>query len=132
MTWLFACGAAIGLTLVWVLAHRLGLPGLVYGIATADIAVSSVWIPRIACRSIGQSYSEFLLEVLGRGAIAGAPVVLGVDAAARLLPPGSGLLGILALSGVAGICTLAMLLTVWLNSSERRQIVSLARRLSGR
>ena len=132
MTWLFAGGTGLGLTLAFVLAQRLGLPGLVYGIAAADIAVASVWIPRIACRSIGQSYSEFLLEVLGRGAVASAPVVLAVDAAARLLSSEPALFRILALAAVAGICTLATLLTVWLNSGERRQIGSLARRLLGR
>ena len=29
------------LTLAWVLARRFGLPGLVYGIAAADIAISA-------------------------------------------------------------------------------------------
>ncbi len=132
MTWLFACSAGLGLTLAWILARRLGLPGLVYGIAAADIAISSVSIPRIACRSIGQSHSEFLLQVIGRGVMAGAPVVLAVDAAARLLPPGPDLLRIVAISAVAGLGTLAASFTLWLSSGERRQIVSLARRLMGR
>ena len=68
--------------------------------------------------------------MLGRGAVAGAPVVLAVDAAAHLLPAGPGLFRSWR-SRPWPDRTLGTLLTVWLNSGERRQIVSLARRLSG-
>jgi hypothetical protein len=37
-----------------------------------------------------------------------------------------------AISAVAGTGTLATVFAIWLNSGERRQIASLARRLMGR
>ncbi len=132
MTLLFSVNAVIGLGLAWTLGRRFGLVGLVYGIAAADLSLASVWIPRIACRSIGQSYSRFALEVLGRGALAATPVVLAVGAAARLLLAGPDLLRILVLSAVAGCMSLAALYTIWLDPAERGRITGLVLRLLGR
>jgi hypothetical protein len=132
MTWLFSIATVAGLSVAWVLAQRIGLPGLVCGLAIGDIAVAAIWIPRIACRSIGQNYSRFLFQVFLRGILAAIPVVLAGGAAKHLLSAGPDLLRIIALSAVAGSFTLAALYTIWFHPEERRQVGTLARRLAHR
>jgi O-antigen/teichoic acid export membrane protein len=132
MTGVLAIESASALGLGWFLARHFGLPGMFYGIAAADILGSSVWIPQFACRSIGQSYRELLLQVLARGAVAAAPVAAIAYAAVLWLPMGSGLLRIVILAAITGTCSLAALFAIWLNGQERRQLTALARRLAGR
>jgi O-antigen/teichoic acid export membrane protein len=132
MTWLFAGGTAVGLPLSWLLGRQLGLPGLVYGITIADIAVAGLWIPRIACHSIGQSYTSFLLQVVARGVVAALPVVAVAYAATVWMPVGASLLRIFILAAIVGLCGFAMLFAVWLNSAERRHVIALSRRVLGR
>lgn len=131
MAYLFSVGTAVGLSLAWFLGHRLGLSGMVYGIAVADIAFSAIWIPRIACHSIGQSYAAFLLQVLARGAVAGLPIA-AVAYAATAWMPFEGLARVIALTAVTGVCGVAALLAVWLNDSERGHVTTLIRRILGR
>lgn len=132
MTWLFSAGTAIGLVLAYVLARRFGLPGLVYGIAAADIAVAAVWVPRIACHSIGQSYWGFLFQVAARGAVAALPVAAVAYAATHWLPLGSGLARIFALAAITGVCGFTSLFAIWLSAVERQRVLSHARRLVSR
>lgn len=132
MAYLFAAGTAAGLGLAWVLGQRLGLRGLVYGLAAADIAFAAIWIPRIACHTIGQSYVAFLLQVVARGALAGLPLAAVAYTVSAWMPIGAGLVRVIALSAVTGACGLAALFVVWLNGSERRQIGTLVRRVLGR
>jgi O-antigen/teichoic acid export membrane protein len=132
MTWLFAGGTAVGLVLAYVLAQRFGLTGMVYGLAAADIAVAAVWVPRLACHSMGQSYFVFLLQVAARGALAALPVVAVAYAATQWLPLGTGLVRIFALAAIVGLCSVTSLFAIWLTAAERDRVTSHARRLLGR
>jgi hypothetical protein len=132
MTWLFAGGTAVGLFLAYVLARRFGLPGMVYGIAVADIAVAAVWVPRLACHSIGQSYFGFVLQVAVRGAVAAFPVAAVAYAATEWIPLGTGLVRTFALAAVTGLCGVASLFAIWLSAAERERVAAYARRLLGR
>jgi O-antigen/teichoic acid export membrane protein len=132
MTWLFVGGTAIGLALAYILARQFGLAGMVYGIAAADIAVAAVWVPRLACHSIGQSYLSFLLQVAARGAIAVVPVVAAAYAATQWLPLGTGLVRTFALAAIVGLVGVSALFGIWLSAAERHRATSHARWLLGR
>jgi O-antigen/teichoic acid export membrane protein len=131
MTWLLTAAAALELALGWFLAHSLGLAGLVYGVASMDIAVASAVLPGIACRVLAQSYPRFLAEVLGRGILAAPFVVASAYAAGRYLPTNAGLIRTAALAAVAGITALGTLYAIWLDGEERRRVTTLVRRLVG-
>ena len=131
MTWLSASGSACGLGLAWVLTHSLGLPGLVLGVAAADIAIMAVFIPRLACRLISQRFRDFIAQVLGRGLLAALPVVTVAAAATRWLPMGSGMIRIISLSALTGLCCAASFWAIWLQQAERKRIASIARRALG-
>jgi O-antigen/teichoic acid export membrane protein len=59
----------LGFVLGYVLAHRFGAVGFVYGLAAADALICGLGLPYFACRMIGESRFTFLNQVTLRSAI---------------------------------------------------------------
>jgi O-antigen/teichoic acid export membrane protein len=132
MTGLYATSTVAGLSLAFAFSRIYGLSGLVFGIAVADILISAVWIPRLACRSIGLSFGSFAFQVVGRGVLASIPVVAVALLASRWLPLESGLIRAAVLGLITGTCALASLVAIYLETTEREHIRAVLRRILGR
>jgi O-antigen/teichoic acid export membrane protein len=58
----------LGLTAGYFLLPHYGPAGLVLGMLLAEVVICGLLIPRSACRLLGESFSSFGINVLGRGA----------------------------------------------------------------
>ena len=112
----------IGLLLGYALGRTAGIPGVIYGMAAADFFLCGYYVPRLACRHVGQRFMMFVLEVLGRSAaVLGMLVVL----ASVLAPLVTDLADFPRMIATAAcLCALAGVMSygIVLNSNERRQL----------
>jgi hypothetical protein len=125
MTWIYAAACAGGLALGYVLAGAYGLPGFVCGLAAADLAICGIWIPYMTCSMIGQSWKEYLAEVLGRGAAAVLPIIAAALLFHTLAPVASHIPRIAGLGLVTGASGTASLFFVWFSRGEKQQVAGL-------
>jgi hypothetical protein len=105
---------------------------MVYGLAAADFAICGIWIPKMACSIIGQSWTRYMAEVLGRGALAAVPVVAAGLLFRAAAPIDAAIPRIAALGLVVGLSGLASLFYLWLSRDEKLQVAALARALGNR
>lgn len=120
-----------GLMLGYVWSGTWGATGIVYGLAVPDALLCGLWVPVSACRLIGQRVRDFAGEVVGRGVLPVALVVVSAWAADRVMPAGWGPARWLALACLAGGVCAVSTIGVWLNAEERRQALGLLRRRGG-
>jgi O-antigen/teichoic acid export membrane protein len=121
----YAAAAIIGLGIGYVLAHRLGMAGLVTGLWIGESLVCGTLAPIMACRLMGESLRRFLLEILLRGAIFAVVLFVIVKWLLTVWTDGSSAIH-LSVFGLA-ITLLGLILgyVVYFNAGERGQIRSL-------
>jgi O-antigen/teichoic acid export membrane protein len=124
-----AC-AGVGLPLGYALSFRFGLTGLVLGLAIADAAFCSLWLPATACRAIGESLRRYAVEV---GLRSMALFALAFEAARllrRMLPdPGFDVARLLVGAAIVALISIVVAYTVAINRTERTQANRLLARL---
>lgn len=118
----------IGLVLGYVWSGRWGAAGIVYGLALSDLLLCGLWVPVSACRLIGQRFGTFLAEVVGRGVVPAALVMLSAWGLDRVVPGRWGVGRWLLLSLSTGLVCAVSTFAVWLNAQERGQVLGLLRR----
>jgi O-antigen/teichoic acid export membrane protein len=131
MAWICASAAGAGLALAWALSGAFGLPGVVFGIAAADVAICSVAIPWMACQATGENYARFCADVIARGALAALPVAAAAWLFRSAVPPAPDIVRIAGLAVVTGVAGVLSFYFLWLNAAERHRISALAVRLLG-
>jgi len=122
-----AAGAA-GLVLGYALSGPWGPAGIVYGLALPDLLLCGLWVPASACRMVGQPVGSFIFEVLGRGALPAALMMLSAGVFHWTAPDAWGLARWALLALVVSVVCAVSTFVVWLNEQERGQVLRLLRR----
>jgi len=120
-------GLNLGLSLYWCWSWKSGV-GAPAGTLVATVCVSLVALPVHACRTLGVSPREFLLEACGRALLANAGALAAAAIYWGLLPPAAGVVHFLA--GCA-LCAAAGLPGWWLVGmldDERSRVLGALRR----
>ncbi len=120
----YLVSGSLGLTLGYFLSLRVGPGGIALGLALGNLAASAWWVPRSACRMLGQNFPRFALGVLGRGFFALASLY-GAVYVVWLAFFGRHVVEKMAAGGLAAAATgLVVLYAGWLNQAERRLLRS--------
>lgn len=124
-----ATGAGIALAIP--AAHWLGSAGVTAAMLVTDVAIRGVVQTRDACRMIAQPLGSYLMDTLARGALVAAlafAIMGGLAALSGIAGAGASVIAMIAFAGVTGVVVGGLTFVVWLAPSERRRVLSLARR----
>jgi O-antigen/teichoic acid export membrane protein len=119
----YILSSALGLGLAVIMIQYLGIVGVALGLLIADILICSWFVPLETCRILGDSVRKFWADTVLRG----LPVIViqwGIVWYIYQLevPP---ILRILAIGGSVGLVGIGLGYFLWLNSQERRQVLSI-------
>ena len=114
----------VGLAFGYVLGRLIGTPGVIYGMAAADLFICGYYVPRAACRQMNESFTVFLFEVLGRGALVLAMLVAGTLLLHPVLQHLTWFPRMLAWAACLGAITAVTGYFFLLNTQERRWMQS--------
>ena len=118
----YVLSAVIGLALAYNLAHRFGMPGVVYGLWIPDILLNGWLVSWTACRLIRESFRRFTEEVLLRGAILGAGLYIIMARIFSELPPGSVVLRVSEFGFVSFLLAAVLGYFLYFSKAEKAQI----------
>jgi O-antigen/teichoic acid export membrane protein len=112
--------AVVGLPLGYGLSFRMGVTGLVVGLAIGDAAFCGFWLPAAACRSIGESRRRYAIEVGLRSVALFAVAFEAARLFRQILPdPGFDIARLLVGAVVVALISFAGAYAITVNRSER-------------
>jgi O-antigen/teichoic acid export membrane protein len=118
----YVASSVLGLALGALLAHPLGLPGLVLGLLAAELLVCGWSVPAAACRLVQDRPGRLFARVLAPAVPVGGIAWLAASAAAGALSDLGPIPRMIAVGLVAVVAVGLATYALWLDAGERNRI----------
>jgi O-antigen/teichoic acid export membrane protein/GT2 family glycosyltransferase len=121
---LYLISSITGLSLGYYLAHRFGMPGVVYGLWIPDVVLNGWLVSWTACRLMRESFTRFAEEVLLRGAVIAGGLYLIMGWMFSQLSAGRAMFGVSAFGLLSFLLAAILAYVIYFNKAEKGQIRS--------
>lgn len=119
---LMLAASVSGLLLAWPLGRAFGPAGLVYGMGLSELVICGLSVPKMTCTLLERPFSQYMTQVIARGAAVGGLSFGLIWVGVRLLGDASPVPRTLALSCAASLIAVGCGYSLWLDPEERHSI----------